>query len=245
MRIKAIVKYYLTEIKTAVVMFYLIMAAVTILISYSINVTTGDGDSFVGGGEMASLIFLFVVGLSSFKQNFLFLSTNNVPRRLQFKGFLLSALILCGAMAFVDTSYSNIVAQFMDYRSAFYQVYGEWTLQAFVLLKIAVNFFFNLVLYLLSYLGGYFITNLYFRMNKMLKIIVSIGVPAIFTIILPALESAVTKGRIFRFIGDVLLILGGLKDGVNPYIALLSFTAGATAVAGLCFLLLRRAVVRK
>lgn len=245
MRIKAVVKYFLSEIKTAVVIYYLIMLAVTTLIGYSIILTAGHGKSFVGGGEMASLIFLFVVGLSSFKQNFLFLSTNNVPRRTQFKGFLLAALILCVAMAFIDTTYSIIAVQFMDYRSAFYQMYGEWYIRTFILVKIAVNFLYNFALYLLSYLGGYFITNLYFRMNKMLKIIVSIGVPAIFTIILPALESAVTKGRIFSFLGDVLLVLSGLKDGVNPYIAILSLTGGAAVASGLCFLLLRRAVVRK
>lgn len=245
MRIKAVVKYFLSEIKTAVGIYYLIMLAVTTLIGYSIILTLGHDKSFVGGGEMASLIFLFVAGLSSFKQNFLFLSTNNVPRRTQFKGFLLAALILCGAMAFIDTSYSIIAVQFVDYRSAFYQMYGEWYIQAFILVKIAVNFLYNLALYLLSYLGGYFITNLYFRMNKMLKIIVSIGVPVIFTIILPALESAVTKGRIFSFLGDVLLVLSGLKGGVNPYIAMLSLTGGAAVAAGLCFLLLRSAVVRK
>ncbi len=245
MRLKSVVKYYISDIKASVAIFYIIMAVVISMIGIAVNVTTGEGESFSGGGEMASMIFLFIAGLNSFKQSFLFLSVNSIPRKLQFKGFLLAALAVCGTMAAIDAAYSNIFSLFIDYRSTFLQLYGEWAAGTSGAVVVLVTFLWNITVYISAYIGGYLITNIYYKMSKIIKIIVSIGVPVWFTIILPIIDASITHGRIYKFIGDIFLVFGGLKYGVNPYIPVLSLTVEAAVVAILCFLLVRTATVKE
>ncbi|EMS74217.1 hypothetical protein [Ruminiclostridium cellobioparum] len=245
MRLKSVVKYYLSDIKTSVMIFYIIMAVGVSMIGIIVNVSAGEGESYSGGGEMAAMIFLFIAGLNSFKQNFLFLSINSIPRKLQFKGFLLAALTVCGAMAAIDTAYSNIFSMFFDYRSTFLQIYGSWAAVTSGAVVILVTFLWDITIYLSAYIGGYLITSLYYRMSKLTKIAVSIGVPVWFTIVLPIIDATVTEGRIFKYIGNVFLIFGGLKYGVNPYIPVLSLTVEAAVVAVLCFMLVKTATVKE
>ena len=245
MKLKSVIKYNISSIKTSVLIFYLVMFAVIILMSSSITIkSSGDGNSYSGGAEMASLIFLFVIGLNSFKEDFLFLSVNNIPRKLQFKAFLITALSVCFIMAAIDTAYSSILSQFFTYKSGFIQIYEKWTVQTSTPLVIISIFIWSVVLYLAAYLVGYFITNLYYHMNKTAKIIFSIGIPVWFVILLPIIDSSITKGKITNFIGYVFRYLGGLQNIVNPYIAVLSLLLVSVATAGLSFLMVRKAVVK-
>ncbi len=245
MRLKSVVKYYFSDIKNSVVIFYLIIAAIAILISGSITFAAGNVKGTSGGGEMATVIFIFIVGLNSFKQNFLFLSVNNIPRKRQFQGFVLTALAVSGIMAAVDTTYASILSEFVNYSSAFMQIYGNWITQTAKPVIIVTSFIWSTALYTAAIIGGYLITCLYYRMIKLLKIIVSIGVPVLLFMVLPAVDATLLNGRISKWLNEVLLVLGGFSNGINPYIAVLSLSVGAAVAAGLSFLLVRKAVVRE
>jgi hypothetical protein len=246
MRLKSIVKYYFSDIKNSVIIFYLIIAAIAMLIGCSVTFATESNvEGTIGGGEMATVIFVFIVGLNSFKQNFLFLSVNNIPRTRQFQGFVLSALAVSGIMAAVDTTYASILSEFVNYSSAFMQIYGDWITQTSKPFVIATSFIWSTVLYMAAITGGYLITSLYYRMIKLLKIIVSIGVPVMLSIVLPAVDATLAGGRIGKWLQEVLLVVGGLGNGINPYIAVLSLVVGTAVVAVLSFLLVRKAVVKE
>lgn len=245
MRLKSVVKYYLSELKGSIIIFYVIMTVVVSMVGIAANITVGMGENNSGGGEMASMIFLFIAGLNSFRQNFLFLTVNSIPRKLQFKGFLLAALSVCGAMAAIDIAYSNVFSLFTDYRSIFLQLYGSWAAGTSGVTVVLVTFLWNVTVYLAVYTGGYLITSLYYRMSKLIKIIVSVGVPVWFTIVLPMIDATLTDGRIYKFIGDLFVILVGLKNGINPYIPVLLLTVESAVVTVLCFLLVRTATVKE
>ncbi len=245
MKLKSVIKYNISSIKSSVLIFYLVMFAVIILMSSSINIkSSGDGNSYSGGAEMASVVFLFIMGLNSFKEDFLFLSVNNIPRKLQFKAFLISTLSVCCIMAAIDTAYSSILSQFFTYKTAFIQIYEKWIGQTSTPLVVISVFIWSAVLYLAAYLIGYLITNLYYYMNKTAKIIFSVGVPVWFVILLPIIDSSITKGKIVNFIGNVFRYLGGVQNTVNPYIAVLSLLLVSVATTSLSFLLVRRAIVK-
>lgn len=245
MKLKSVLKYNFSNVKTGILIFYLVIFIVIILLGSTVSImSNGKTNVTTGGAELASFIFLFVVGLNSFKEDFLFLSVNNIPRKLQYKAFLITALSISCIMAAIDTAYSNTLSQFLTYKPAFIQVYDKWTIQTATPLVIVSAFIWSAVLYLAAYLVGYFITNLYYYMNKIAKIAVSVGVPVWFVIILPLIDSEITKGKIAKFIGDTFLIFVGLKDTVNPYIAVLSLLLVSAVAAGLSFLMVRRAVVK-
>ncbi len=245
MRLKSIVKYYIHDLAKSVIVFYVVMALLIISVNMLVAISVNEGNGFTGGGDFATAVFIFIVGLNSFKQNFLFLSTNSMPRRLQFKGILIAAGILCGFMAFFDTTYTSIIAMFTDFRSAFKQIYGAWAEQTLGPLVILANICWSFTVNLAAFLGGYFITSLYYKMTKSLKIIVSVTIPVLIAVVYPIIEETVTGGRITQRIVDISRALAGLGESINPYIGVLSLLVLATLAAALSFLLIRRAVVKK
>ncbi len=245
MRLKSIVKYYGHDLVKSVAIFYVVMALLIISVNTLVAVSVNEGNGFTGGGDFATAVFIFIVGLNSFKQNFLFLSTNSITRKLQFKGILIAAVLLCGFMALVDITYSNILAQFTDFRSAFNQIYGAWTEQTSGPLIILTSICWSFTVNVAAFLAGYFITNLYYKMTKSLKIIVSVTVPVLITVVYPIIEETVTNGRITQGIIDISRALAGLGESINPFIGVLSLLVLATVAAAMSFLLIRRAVVKK
>lgn len=246
MRLKSVVKYNISETKNSILVFYGIMVAVIVLLGISfVSLDSNGTASFVGGAEMASAIFLFVVGLNSFKQNYLFLSTNGITRKTQFCGFLISALPIASVMAAIDTIYGNILAQFINYNSMFYQMYKGWVIGTSKPIIILTGFVWSAALYLFALTLGYFITTLFYRMSRLLKIIVSIGVPTLFLTVLPGIDSVVTNGKIYGWFGGLFLSLGGLKNGSNPFIAVISLLVEMAILAGLAYLLVRRAPIKE
>lgn len=247
MRLKSVVKYNISETKYSILIFYGIIAAIFVLLAVSVVSISGTNNenNFIGGAEMSSAIFLFVVGLNSFKNNYLFLSTNGITRKAQFYGFLISSLLFVAVMGAIDTAYGNIINQFVNYRPMFSQIYGDWIAEVLRPLGVIISFLWSSVLYLFALVLGYFITTLYYRMSKMLKIIVSVGVPVLFTMILPAIDAAFTNGKIYGWIGDLFLLLGGFKNGVNPLIGIISLVVGIALLSGLAYLLVRKAPVKE
>lgn len=246
MRLKAVVKYNLSELKNGILIFYCIIAVIIAFFGVSfISVSKNNVHSSMGGVDVATAIFLFVVGLSSFKQNFLLLSAYGVTRKVQFYGFLISSLIVSAFMSAVDTAYGNILTGFINYNPVFHQIYQEWVSAVPKAMVILTGFMWSTVLYFFELLLGYTITSLYYRMTRILKIVVSISVPVLLFTVFPGLDSILTNGKIYGWIGGLFLAMGGLKDGVNPFIAVLSLLVESIILAVLAFLLMRKAAVKE
>ena len=64
-------KYQLDGMKWPLIIFYIVIAALLILVGVSTALATQQHTQFsVGGLEMASVVFIFIVGLNSFKSTF-------------------------------------------------------------------------------------------------------------------------------------------------------------------------------
>lgn len=241
MRLKSVVKYNLSEMKNSILIFYGIIAAIIVL---SCFLTTVMSVNVSGGGmELASAIFLFVCGLNSFKQNYLFLSTNGITRKTQFYGFFISSSTVAVLMGAIDTIYANTLYELMDNNTLFNILFEGFVKEASRPLTIIMGFVCNVVLYLSVMTLGYFITTLYYRMSKALKIIVSVGVPAWFLIILPLLIESSSK--MSKWIDEITNSLKFLYNGNNPAIGALFLLALTAILGGLSFLLVRRAPVKQ
>jgi len=68
-------------------------------------------------------------------------------------------------------------------------------------------------------------------------------VPVLFTMVIPAIDLGVNNGRLVEWFGKLLIMLAG--NGSNPYIAVVSLMIGAAILAGLAYLLVRRAPVKE
>jgi len=247
MRLKSVLKYNISETIRSMLVFYGVMVAVLVffVVSMGVVMIKSDGVSFAGGAEMASAIFLFVLGLNSFKQNYLFLSSNGITRKAQFYGFLISSLPVVAVMGAIDTAYGNILGEFINYNAMFSQMYNGFVLDTPKPFILLIGFVWSAALYLFAITLGYFITTLYYRMSKLLKIIISVGVPMLFFTVLPGIDSVVTGGKIYGWMGELFISLAGLKNGSNPFVAVISLLIASAILAGLAFLLVRKAPVKE
>ena len=243
MRLAPALKYQLSGIKWPVIIFYIVIYSLFILMGTAqLIVRRVELEGTFGGFDVASMIFLFVVGLNAYKSTFHMFTANGISRRTMFISFVAVAGILCAGMALIDSVNALIISQFMNYEPSFVQdfmlrygsggsmMYGEGILYMFCS-------------YLSCIMLGYFITTAYYRMNKPLKLTISIGVPVIFFIILPIIDEQLFSGEIFRFLGTVMAFCSGRLSG-SPYVAMGMDLAFAAVFGLFAYLLARRASVK-
>lgn len=194
------------------------------------------------------MITLFVIGLNSFKSLFKFFIGNGVSRKTLFSGLLLGMGITAAAMALIDTLNSLLFSHVMSYHSMFQMLYYDTAnkdLPSNLLPMLAQQFLWLLFAYVWVMMIGFFITNLYYRMNKSTKIAVSIGVPVSLFYILPLLDQYFLNGVLSRAVTNFAGFAWGLSNGYNPAIGMASMFVFAVINAALAWLLVRRANVKE
>lgn len=114
MKLKAAVKYNLSETKNTMIIYYLVMYA--ILITTTMLGSVFNQDVRISGIEFSSIIILFVIGLNMFKTQFKFLIQNGISRKTKFLGFLVSTIIVL-PMAIIDSINSVLINYVIEYDS--------------------------------------------------------------------------------------------------------------------------------
>lgn len=241
-QLKPTFRYYLGEYVRPVLIFYLVMV---LLVAFSgilaVSVDPGEGTHFINGTEMTTAIFLFVCGCLSFKEYFYYLLQNGVSRPTQFWGFMGAAGAACVFCAAAD----QVLIMLLQMVEPSQSLYGMLFLQnqSGTLGHTFAAMLWSIPVYLLAFLGGYFIATLYYRMNKLLKTVVSIGVPALFLLLLPMADVQLFHGRLGNTLALFLRsILGG--GHASPVQSGLCFLLLACLPAGFAYLLMRRAPVK-
>lgn len=247
MKIKAAIKYQSNECLKTMRNFYIVIILVIAFFVFTVEISGGSSVMSMGGAEMSTMIFLFVVGLNSFKETFLMMLQNGVSRLTLFFSTTLNILFISILMAVADRFVLNIGGLYSDFREnvivsgMFDMLYEKRVASMHV---VALNLEAILImsgLYIAAFSGGYFITTAYYRMNKLVKVVVSVGLPASIFVLLPMLDKILFGGKITVKILDMLyFIIGGKAE--NPYNTLFSCIFFSIVCLGLTWLLIRRAI---
>ncbi len=243
MRLAPALKYQLSGIKWPVIIFYIVIYSLFILMGVSLLAFRRvDINVHFGGFDAASMIFLFVVGLNSYKSTFHMFAANGISRKTMFTSFVVTAGILCAGMVLIDSLNALIVSQFLNYEPILVQDFASRYIGSGSLMY-GEGILYMFCSYLSCIMLGYFITTAYYRMNKPLKLTISIGVPVFFFIILPIVDAQLFSGEIFRFLGTVIAFCSGRLSG-SPYVAMAMDLVFAAVTGALAYLLARRATVK-
>ena len=254
MRIKAAFQFQLMDLRWAVLIYYGIIITLTLLanitvVSFSAGVVGNDETAVMSGLTMSSSIFVFVVGLNSFTENFRFCLQNGMSRRTIFFARLSTAAVLSLFMSLVDQIFHTILSilgKTSDWSSAslFQLIYPQAfqsPVQGFFLSAI---YGFALLL-LLSNLG-YGIVMLFYRLGKLGKWLVGGGIPALCLFGIPGLKMLDTLyfGEKLRAFGNAV-ISPIFQFAFGTYSnCIISLFVLAVFFAWIDWLLLRRAIVR-
>ena len=109
MNLKATYKYQLREYKNSVIIYYLVVVLVYIFFGVSTSIMEETNFQSTGGIELSTVIFLFVIGLNSFKETFLMLLQNGISRRTMFLGRMMTAVTLSFGMMAIDRIFLSII----------------------------------------------------------------------------------------------------------------------------------------
>ena len=249
MTLKSAFKYQLVDHKNSIIIFYICIFAMTALTFFSAMMSTNNAISMVGGFEFATMIFLFVTGLNSFSESFRMLAQNGVSRKSMFQARMAVFAVLAFGMAIID----KIINLIGDSLASFVERFHWLSLydQLFARRAAAMNGFvstlestlFDASLYLAALGLGYFITIMYYRLDKNGKIAVSVGVPVGLMVGLPILERFISGGRIARALYRFILFAFGIRTA-TPYASMTTFCISFLVLCGLGWLMMRRAAVK-
>ena len=266
MKLKSAVRFYIKDFTRPVIIFYGVLVALFII--QLIIVSLLHESDATGGMGPAATIFLFVVGLNAFKAQFRLFLQNGLSRKTLYAGFVMGILVLSAALTVIDFAFGRFQGLFLRYVSAFMDRFGSLYANGNSLSAIADGLLWTFLSYLSAGMLGFFLTSLYYRMNKALKLTVSVGVPVLFTIIIPLIDSLYTNGTITAFFLNIAAFAFGygitldashgllagvmqqffdMENGVAlyPYRAMLFSAICATVTALISFLLIRRATVKE
>ena len=239
-------KYGVLANKRPVALFYTVVIALYLVFIITSFFLPGGS---ISGMDMSSLIFLFVFGITSFKENFYMLLQNGVSRKNMFLGTILSLFAISVFVAVVDTALALILElapiENFTLSSLFQQVYGMTQYRnsstfAVCLHEIAWNSMMKFALAII----GLFIGCLYYKMGGLQKTLVSCGVPCFFFLGLPLIDLALPSIDIYGKLKSAFLFFFGFSDGISSYQCVLCCLALSIVVSGITFLMLRKTSVK-
>ena len=250
MNLQGSFRYQLADHKKSIFIFYLIMFGLYLLFCVGLWIDRAydqEINSTVNLGEgMTTLIFLFVSGLCSFKENFGMLTQNGVSRKSLLVGRILVMATICLFMALVDKVWyfvGSFLSPLFDdavKQTLFLDLLYHRSAEDSMLLLYIKSFFFNYAVYFAVMSAGFLITVIFYRLGKLGKLIAGAGVPALFLIVLPIVDFQFFAGEISRnfwsFVGRVL----GIHSG-NPWCAVATCLVVSVGLMAIGWILVRRA----
>lgn len=196
------------------------------------------------GVETSLFIVMLVIGIVSFGQNLRFGLANGVSRRSVYLSFcfflvpaaLISALFSEGLLALVSSFSAHAVT------NLFYELYRPYTEQAgaffghfaVVVCSGCISLFFGLL--------GYLIGGAFYRLGKIGRYVLVIGLPVGLFGVLPIFLSLLPEDA-YPWIAGWLIQAGRFLMG-SPFRLALAFLLPSVLLAGLCWLLIRRAPLK-
>ena len=229
----AILYEYSTKIK-AMVLFYLIQYLIVALIFSIVAISVGGEEIGSNALEFSSVIFISVIGVLGYKEDFKALIQNGYTRKYIFGATICMFTLLAGTMALIDTIIGNSIHYFNDnYFTLFGSLYGYG--------NVFLNWLWLTVLYLMFCSLFYFAVLVINRVGKTVSLLIGVGVCSIILLVI-ALFQFVFSDELVRNIGEFMMkAMGFMSDGTtNLFFPILSFL-----VIGVAFGIGSYAVIRR
>lgn len=250
MKIKSIVKYNLNSLKNSIAIYYAIFITVCIFLTF----LSDSSKSTVinsSGIEMSSAIFIFVIGLNSFKENFYFMKSNNASRKDFLYGTAIYMIPVALFMSFIDIIINRIYNVFIKSPTNYEMIYtnlrnsAQWSIDTWVqnnsIETLFNTFIFQAAVYLAVFALGFLITIIYYKCNGLMKVVVSV-VPVALIMILNAIGAEYPSFA--RSIGKFIETIFGWNTQ-NSYIAVLTFIVLYIILIVISRLVTRKAVIKQ
>lgn len=125
-KLESIIQYECMTSVKYVWLFYIIQYLIVIFITLIIGLIRGTFADFeVNGLELNTLVYVAVLGVLGFKDDFKMLIQNGFTRQYIFIATIVMFSFISGIMALIDTIVGNVIHYFNNSNSTFYgMIYG-------------------------------------------------------------------------------------------------------------------------
>lgn len=247
-------RYQLSSQAKPIAVYYFIVITVVVLLSISmltLSYTTGETSrGQIAGFEISTIIFIFVAGCNSFREEFYMLTQNGVSRKSLFWGRLLTSLTVALGMAVIGKMIYFICKAIylnsdrLSFTSLFEMLkYYEYSkgISGFKTELISLVFYF--ALYLFATAIGYLLATVFYRLGKNGRVALSVSLPVGLFVVLPMLDGTIAKGKIFALIFRTLNKAFGLSVH-QPVYGIITCLIAFIILSALSWLCIRRAYVK-
>ena len=242
MRLNPTYKNKIKDWAKGVSIIYIVMAGLYLLNLILTSIYPDNRGSF-SGMESITYIFLLVSGIVMFVPNLKLAFANGISRKTEFVASLLGALTISAFMTVMNFGVATLYSTITNYQSIFDGMYHSFNFANNGVYHLT-EFLFSVTSAFSSFLFGYFIGALYYRMNKALKIVVSVGVPIFLLVGLPILIGYFLQIPFFKkIITNVIDFV--LTISANPYYAIISSILVSVILCTFSFLLIKKASIKE
>lgn len=212
----AILYEYSTKIK-AMVLFYLIQYLIVALIFSIVAISVGGEEIGSNALEFSSVIFISVIGVLGYKEDFKALIQNGYTRKYIFGATICMFTLLAGTMALIDTIIGNSIHYFSDnYFTLFGSLYGYG--------NVFLNWLWLTVLYLMFCSLFYLAVLVINRVGKMVSLFIGVGLSCVILLVTSLFRFVFSQEFVSAAAEFVMKAMGFMSNGTtNLFFPILSF----------------------
>ena len=229
----AVLYEYLTKVR-AIGIFYLIQYSIVALIFAIVAICTEGKETGSNALEFSSVVFVSVIGVLGYKEDFKALLQNGYTRKYIFGATVCMFTLLAGTLALIDTIIGNSLHYFNDnYFTLYGGIYGYG--------NVFANWLWLTALYLMFCSLFYLAVLVINRVGKTFSLLIGVGVCSIILLVIALFQFVFPDELVSKTWEFMMKAMGFMGDGTtNLFFPVLSFL-----VIGVVFGIGSYAVIRR
>ena len=237
-KLKSAVLYeYSTKIR-AMGIFYLIQYLIVALIFSIIAICTEGNETGSNALEFSSVVFVSVIGVLGYKEDFKALIQNGYTRKYIFGATICMFALLAGTMALIDTIIGNSLHLF---NNNYFTLYGS--LYGFG--NVFANWLWLTALYLMFCSLFYLAILVVNRVGKTVSLLLGVGICGIIVLVAALFQFVLSDETVGKAAEFMMRAMGFMGDGTrNLFLPILSFLAIGVVFAIGSYAVIRRTELR-
>lgn len=229
----AVLYEYLTKVR-AIGIFYLIQYSIVALIFAIVAICTEGKETGSNALEFSSVVFVSVIGVLGYKEDFKALLQNGYTRKYIFGATVCMFTLLAGTLALIDTIIGNSLHYFNDnYFTLYGGIYGYG--------NVFANWLWLTALYLMFCSLFYLAVLVINRVGKTVSLLIGVVVCGIILLVIALFQFVFSDELVSKTWEFMMKAMGFMGDGTtNLFFPVLSFL-----VIGVVFGIGSYAVIRR
>ena len=229
----AVLYEYLTKVR-AIGIFYLIQYSIVALIFVIVAICTEGKETGSNALEFSSVVFVSVIGVLGYKEDFKALLQNGYTRKYIFGATVCMFTLLAGTLALIDTIIGNSLHYFNDnYFTLYGGIYGYG--------NVFANWLWLTALYLMFCSLFYLAVLVINRVGKTVSLLIGVVVCGIILLVIALFQFVFPDELVSKTWEFMMKAMGFMGDGTtNLFFPVLSFL-----VIGVVFGIGSYAVIRR